>query len=453
MSWLGTNVSDYFNAYELKTDLTTNSWPRLIHAIDVLNNTPTNLLRDRVEDVLAVDRWLWFLVVENIFADDDSYWHKGADYGFYYEPESGRIHPIEHDGNEAFMQGDAQLSPVEGATGTNRPLLSRLLSIPELRQRYLAHLRTGLEESFQPAFMIPAINQFVALSADAIAADSVKGYSMATYTNGLNNLKTFVTNRYNYLANYPEVRQTPPDIVAVLGPFFAPNATQSPFITAEVHPPGTAGLDSVWLYYRGKSYGRFTAVRMFDDGAHADGAAGDGVFGAAITNYPAGTKVRFYVEARSAAAPQAARFAPARAEGETLSYRVAVTSATNSPVVINELMASNSSSLADPQGEFDDWIELHNLTEQPVDLTGHHLSDEPNNPRKWQFPPGTIIAPNGFLLVWADEDGLAPIGLHASFKLAASGESLFLTDTDANSNAILDSVTFGQQETDRSYAR
>src|SRR5262249_36863882 len=190
-----------------------------------------------------------------------------------------------------------------------------------------------------------------------------------------------------------------------------------------------------------------------DDGAHGDGAAGDGLFGAATTNYPAGTKVRFYVEARSAAAPQAARFAPARAEGETLSYRVAVTTASNSPVVINELMASNTSALADPQGEFDDWIELHNLTEQPVDLTGHYLSDEPNNPRKWQFPPGTIIAPNGFLLVWADEDGEATIGLHASFKLAASGESLFLTDTDANYNAILDSVTFGQQETDRSYAR
>ena len=32
----------------------------------------------------------------------------------------------------------------------------------------------------------------------------------------------------------------------------------------------------------------------------------------------------------------------------------------NPPVVINELLASNTKSAADPQGEFDDWIELYN---------------------------------------------------------------------------------------------
>ena len=55
--------------------------------------------------------------------------------------------------------------------------------------------------------------------------------------------------------------------------------------------------------------------------------------------------------------------------------------------------------------------------------------------------------------MWCDEDGLATPGLHASFKLSASGEQLFLTDTDANLNAILDTVTFTSLETDRSYGR
>ena len=89
---------------------------------------------------------------------------------------------------------------------------------------------------------------------------------------------------------------------------------------------------------------------------------------------------------------------------------------------------------------------------RPV-LPGHHLSDEPDNPRKWAFPAGTTIAPGGYLLVWADEDGTATPGLHASFKLSADGEQIYLTDTDANLNAILDSITFGRQETDRSYGR
>jgi hypothetical protein len=130
-----------------------------------------------------------------------------------------------------------------------------------------------------------------------------------------------------------------------------------------------------------------------------------------------------------------------------------VASATNSSVIISEVMASNSSTLADPQGQFDDWIELRNLSNQDVDLTGRHLSDEPNNPRKWQFPAGTVIPANGYLLVWADEDGSATAGLHASFKLERNGEEIFLTDTDANYNVILDSIAFGAQTSDLSYGR
>jgi hypothetical protein len=453
LSYLGTSVATYQRNYELKTDNSTNAWERLVHAIEVLNNTPTATLRDQVEEVLAVDRWLWFLALENIFADDDSYFNKGADYGFYYEPESGRFHPIEHDGNESFMAGDVHLSPVQGANTTARPVLYKLLSIPELRQRYLAHLRTVLQETYNPPVMTALIDRFVASSVAAVAADTKKGYTMTTYTNDLRTLKTFVTNRYNYLVSHAELRPEPPNILAVHAPAYPPKTTDSPWVTAQVAASGANGIDSVWLYHRNKSYGRFTAVPMFDDGAHADGEAGDGRFGAAVTPYRAGNKVRFYVEARSANATKAASFSPPRAEEWTYSYRVILTSAPDTPVVINELMASNTRTLADPQGEYDDWIELHNLTDQTVDLTGRYLSDEPNNPRQWPFPAGTTIPADGYLLVWADENGKAPAGLHASFKLSADGEELFLTDTDANHNAVLDSLTFGPQEADVSYGR
>jgi CotH kinase protein/Lamin Tail Domain len=453
LSWQGTNLATYRAIYELKTDDSTNSWPRLIHAIDVLNNTPTNQLRDSIEDVLAVDRWLWFLAVENVFADDDSYFNKGADYGFYYEPESGRIHPVEHDGNEAFTAGDVQLSPVQGANGTNRPVLYRLLPIPELRQRYLGHMRTVLQEYYNPVIMTSLINRFSALSVDAIAADPVKGFTMAAYTNDLTALKTFITNRYNFLTNHAELRPVPPIIATVFTVAPLPTPAQVATITAEVHPAGTDGLDSVWLYFRGGSYGRFTSVQMFDDGGHGDGLVNDGIFGAATTNYPAGTKVRYYIEARSSNSVKTASFAPPRAEQETFSYRVTTPTAANTPVVINEFMASNAATLADPQGEYDDWIELHNVTAEEVDLTGRYLSDEPNNPRKWPFPAGTTIPADGYLIVWADEDGTAMAGLHASFKLSGSGEQIFLTDTDPNFNAVLDSISFGEQQTDRSYGR
>lgn len=452
------SVWTYTNHYELKSSLTNQltAYQRLTNAIYVLNLTPPETFRDRIEDAWAVDNWLWFLAIENLFVDDDSYWNKGADYGFYYELESGRIHPVEHDGNEAFTATGSlnyNLSPVQGATGNNRPLLYRLLPNTELRQRYLAHMRTVIEESFNPATMTLLIDRFHALSINALITDPRRGITMQTYTNNLTALKLYVTNRYNFLITHAELTPLQPNIDRVNGPADVVLASDMPFVTAEVTANGDSGVGSVWLYHRGKPYGKFTRVQMFDDGAHGDGAAGDGVFGAAVANYSAGTKVRYYIEARGSNAARAARFSPARAENETHSYRVSIATASYSPVVINEFMASNSSTIADPQGEFDDWIELRNLTDSPVDLTGRYLSDAPNNPRKWQFPAGTIIPANGYLLVWADEDTTVTGGLHANFKLSASGEEIYLTDTDANLNQVLDSIVFGAQTTDISYGR
>ena len=452
LSWQGTNISTYQRYYELKKQNTTNAWASLVHAIDVLNNTPAAELREKVEDVLAVDSWLWFLAVENIFADDDSYWNKGADYGFYYEPESGRLHPIEHDGNESFMAGDVRMTPVQGATASNRPVLYRLLPIPELRQRYLAHLRTVLAEAFNPAAMTPLIDQLHALSVSDVIADPIKNFTMVSYTNDLKALKSFVTNRHNFLLSHAEVSPLPPVIKAVSQPG-SPAAGSPATVTAEVQAQGDAGLNSVWLYFRAGPVGKFTRTQMFDDGAHGDGAAGDGVFGGETAGFVAGTKVRYYVEARSGNAAKAAAFAPARAEQVAYSYRVTTSAGTESPVVINEFMAENGSTLADPQGQFDDWIELHNLTAEQVDLTGHYLSDNLANPRKWQFPDGTRIAAGGYLLIWADENGTDTPGLHASFKLASDGETILFVDSDGNNNALLDSITFGPQTKNSSYGR
>jgi len=124
------------------------------------------------------------------------------------------------------------------------------------------------------------------------------------------------------------------------------------------------------------------------------------------------------------------------------------------PVVINELLASNVSSIADPQGEFDDWIELYNVGDAPIDTGGMYLTDNVSTLTKWQIPLGdparTTIPPHGYLLVWADKDG-ADQGLHAAFSLDAGGEELALTDVDGAT--VIDSVRFGEQRADVSYGR
>ena len=128
-------------------------------------------------------------------------------------------------------------------------------------------------------------------------------------------------------------------------------------------------------------------------------------------------------------------------------------SVTGPSVVINELMADNDNTLTDPQGDYDDWLELHNLTNNPVLLTGMYLSDKEDEPTKWAFPENTEIPANGYLVVWLDDDEGAPEGLHANFKLSKDGETAMLVDTDARDNQVLDSIPFGEQGTDVAFGR
>jgi hypothetical protein len=121
-------------------------------------------------------------------------------------------------------------------------------------------------------------------------------------------------------------------------------------------------------------------------------------------------------------------------------------------LVINEFMADNGSTVADPQGHYDDWVEIYNYGAGTVDLGGMYLTDDLTNPTKWQFPAGTMLGPDSYLLVWADEDVLDnPNGLHAGFKLSAGGEEVALFST--NGTTLVDSISFGTQTEDVSYGR
>ena len=87
---------------------------------------------------------------------------------------------------------------------------------------------------------------------------------------------------------------------------------------------------------------------------------------------------------------------------------------------INEFMADNDATIADPQGDYDDWIEIYNSGDAAINLGGKYLTDDLAEPDKWVFPEVTIEA-NGYLLIWADDDD-GDEGLHTNFKLGASGE-------------------------------
>ena len=119
-------------------------------------------------------------------------------------------------------------------------------------------------------------------------------------------------------------------------------------------------------------------------------------------------------------------------------------------VVINELMANNDKAVPGPYGDYPDWIELYNSGAEPVDLSGMYLTGNLSNPDAWQFASGTVIEPNGFLVVWADNSPERG-SLHASFGLNANGEAVGLFATDGETQ--IDAITFGPQDDDASFGR
>ncbi len=120
---------------------------------------------------------------------------------------------------------------------------------------------------------------------------------------------------------------------------------------------------------------------------------------------------------------------------------------------INEVMASNSMTLADNFGEYDDWIEIYNPGSSDINLSGYFISDDPTDLQKWNIPVDpslTVVPAGGHLILWADNDPDQGAH-HVDFKLSGSGEDLVLTATDGTT--IIDQLSFGPQASDISYGR
>ncbi|MFT7443795.1 MAG: hypothetical protein ACI9AF_000693 [Granulosicoccus sp.] len=128
----------------------------------------------------------------------------------------------------------------------------------------------------------------------------------------------------------------------------------------------------------------------------------------------------------------------------------------NSGVRINEFVASNSNSLDDGDGNSSDWIELFNAGPGSIDLNGWYLTDSSGNLNKWEFPNGTSLAQNEYLLVFASgqntDDYLDAGGfLHTNFKLTTGGEYLGLVMPDGTTVKSEFNPSYPSQFSDISY--
>lgn len=121
-------------------------------------------------------------------------------------------------------------------------------------------------------------------------------------------------------------------------------------------------------------------------------------------------------------------------------------------LVINEVMASNGSVIADEDGDYSDWIELYYGGSKPVDLTGFYLSDDERHLMMWEMPE-VEIQPGETLLIWASgKNRRDPSGeLHTNFRISARGEPVVLTAPDGVQ--IIDQAPAAAMSRDLSWGR
>ena len=472
LQFLGTNYTSYETAYEMKSDT---GWDDLIALTNVLSTT-TSANTALLEAKLDIDKAMWFLAFHNLFVNLDSYIGQFKQNYYLYKSDNGQFNPIIWDLNMCFgvfgSTGSSTGGPGGGTLSTTEkkqlshtlhstesawPLVQKLLTIPTYKKRYLAHYKTMLSEVVSSTgseyFLTDAQAMQSLIYADFVADVNKFSYqTTANFTNNLNSTDVSVTGntapgitgllsaRNTYLSALSDFTATQPNITTVTPSTTSPSVGGTVSITANVTNTTTS---SVYLGYRSFKNDIFVKTQMFDDGAHNDGAAGDNVYGASIPVNNVAIQYYIYAENTIIGA-----FSPARAEHEFYTINATYPTITAGQLVVNEIMASNST-IPDQDGEFDDWFELYNNTANTLSLDNLYASDSQTNKLKWQFPTGTTIAPYSYLIVWADSD-FTQTGLHAGFAFSAGGENCILSYADGT---VVDNVVFGAQTTNMCYAR
>jgi hypothetical protein len=239
----GDNVEDYKRRFEIKSADKKEDWEALIKLCRTLNETPADELEKALEPMLDIDSTLWFLAIDNALINCDGYWIRASDYSIARDT-NGKFHMVPHDMNETFQppmgpgfggpggrgpgrgpegrgpggfgdrgpgergpgerrpaegrpgpggrgpegsgppagaEGQFALDPLVGLDDSSKPLRSKLLAVPSLREKYLKYVRTIAEESLDWKKLGPLVEQYESLIAKEVEADTRKLTSFTAF--------------------------------------------------------------------------------------------------------------------------------------------------------------------------------------------------------------------------------------------------------------------------------
>jgi hypothetical protein len=188
LEYLGDGVDSYKALYELKSKDTEKAWTDLVRLCRLLNTTDPGHIEAVLAPHLDIDGALKFLALEVVFVNTDGYWTRASDYSLF-QNEQGRFHVLPYDFNEAMgasgpggrrgFGGHAAgpaLDPLVGLDDLSKPLRSKLLAVPALRARYLAHVREIAERWLDWNRIAPMVVEYQTLIDSEVRLDGRKLY-------------------------------------------------------------------------------------------------------------------------------------------------------------------------------------------------------------------------------------------------------------------------------------
>lgn len=444
--------------YDLKTNVEEDDYSDLAQFIHILNNTSSESMPCELEKVFHVDNYLKVIAFDILTSNWDGPIYNKNNFYLYHNQATGQFEYIPFDvdntlGIDWFISDLAQRDIYNWSpSGQPRPIYTQLMEVPLYRKRFSYYMQQMIEQFFNVDNLNPYLDERKALIDASVMDDPLYpldyGFSFGDYeTSFVDDLGGHV--RYGMK---PYISERAASALAQLEleniePIIKNTATNRPLlnediiITTAVEDDGAVA--NVQLCYQLNDSAEITCIDMFDNGQQEDGEANDGVYGIQLMGYDENTDFHYYIVATDDTNLSLQR--------PYCGFNTISIGRNGLELYINELMASNDATIADEAGEFDDWLEIYNGSNEAIFLGDKFLTDDMTRPDKWKFPDITLEA-GDFLLIWADEDQEQG-DFHTNFKLSAGGEEVGLFIATSDGFEMIDGLTFDEQTTDVAWGR
>ena len=454
--YLGPDQDDYKSedwgrrAYELHINEEWDDYGDLTRLISVLHQYTGTQLMEELEKVMNVQQYLKIMAVDVMIGNWDGYIGNMNNYYLYRDQVTGRFEYIPYDLDNTWgidwLGEDWSERSIYSWHRDSRPLYEKIMQQETYRQQYTAYIKQ-LAAYMTSDAMREEVERWRAQINGWVAQDPYYpldwGYEFSDFENALT---TGLGGHVWYgVLEYAALRAS-----TALAECIQSDAP--PLISHARVTPEQEMVRVDWTVEDDRQ-GFFTSLHyridqgdwqeMAHQGAEViDPVSGISTFTDSIPGLSPDAEVEIYFTSVDDN-QQETRFP---AGSVRVSYPLAA-----GPLLINEFMASNSSSISDESGEFDDWVELFNPTGDQVWLGDLFLSDDAGDPGKYRLPAENI-QPGGYMLVWLDgqpEQGET----HAPFRISRDGEHIRLSGRPSEGYPVLDSLTFGPQKTDITMGR